>query len=179
VGAIHGGPVGCDEDPPRRRTTSEPADPAPGAGGDQQPSEEEVRQYLAQLRQAPAEQVIAEVLSGLLNAAQVKVGRKDGRLLLDLSAQVVDGAREHLSDELTNQVDEVLGQLRMAQVEGEREVAGTRSRGSRSTTTSVPRRPASSRARGSRRRRPRARRRRSPAVPAGWRPPLDARDLAR
>jgi hypothetical protein len=97
--------------------------PPPGAGGEQQPSEEEVRAYLAQLRQAPAEQVIAEVLSGLLNAAQVKVGRKDGRLLLDLSAGVVDGAREHLSDELTNQVDEVLGQLRMAQVEGEREVA--------------------------------------------------------
>jgi hypothetical protein len=103
--------------------------PPPGAGGDQQPSEEEVRQYLAQLRQAPAEQVIAEVLSGLLNAAQVKVGRKDGRLLLDLSAQVVDGAREHLSDELTNQVDEVLGQLRMAQVEGEREVASMAEQG--------------------------------------------------
>jgi hypothetical protein len=103
--------------------------PPPGAGGDQQPSEEEVRQYLAQLRQAPAEQVIAEVLSGLLNAAQVKVGRKDGRLLLDLSAQVIDGAREHLSDELTNQVDEVLGQLRMAQVEGEREVANAAEQG--------------------------------------------------
>jgi hypothetical protein len=103
--------------------------PPPGAGGEQQPSEEEVRQYLAQLRQAPAEQVIAEVLSGLLNAAQVKVGRKDGRLLLDLSASVIDGAREHLSDELTNQVDEVLGQLRMAQVEGEREVASAAEQG--------------------------------------------------
>jgi hypothetical protein len=102
--------------------------PPPG-GGDQQPSEEEVRAYLAQLRQAPAEQVIAEVLSGLLNAAQVKVGRKDGRLLLDLSAGVIDGAREHLSDELTDQVDEVLGQLRMAQVEGEREVASAASQG--------------------------------------------------
>jgi hypothetical protein len=103
--------------------------PPPGAGGEQQPSEEEVRAYLAQLRQAPAEQVIAEVLSGLLNAAQVKVGRKDGRLLLDLSAGVVDGAREHLSDELTDQVDEVLGQLRMAQVEGEREVANAAEQG--------------------------------------------------
>jgi hypothetical protein len=102
--------------------------PPPG-GGDQQPSEEEVRAYLAQLRQAPAEQVIAEVLSGLLNAAQVKVGRKDGRLLLDLSAGVIDGAREHLSDELTDQVDEVLGQLRMAQVEGEREVASAAAQG--------------------------------------------------
>ncbi len=105
--------------------------PPPGAGGagDQQPSEEEVRQYLAQLRQAPAEQVLAEVLSGLLNAAQVKVGRRDGRLLIDLSATLIDGAREHVSDELTGQVDEVLGQLRMAQVEGEQEVNAARAQG--------------------------------------------------
>ena len=105
--------------------------PPPGTGGagGQQPSEEEVRQYLAQLRQAPAEQVIAEVLSGLLNAAQVKVGRRDGRLLIDLSATVMEGAREHVSDDLSQQVDEVLGQLRMAQVEGEREVGTAREQG--------------------------------------------------
>lgn len=105
--------------------------PPPGAGGaeGQQPSEEEVRQYLAQLRQAPAEQVIAEVLSGLLNAAQVKVGRRDGRLLIDLSTTLIEGAREHVSDELSGQVDEVLGQLRMAQVEGEQEVNAARAQG--------------------------------------------------
>ena len=104
--------------------------PPPGGGaGGQQPSEEEIREYLGQLRQAPAEQVIAEVLSGLLNAAQVKVGRKDGRLLIDLSTSVVEGAREHLGEELTKQVDEVLGQLRMAQVEGEREVESARAQG--------------------------------------------------
>jgi hypothetical protein len=103
--------------------------PPPGAGGAGQPSEEEVRAYLSQLRQAPAEQVLAEVLSGLLNAAQVKVGRRDGRLLIDVSATLVDEVREHLSDDLTSQVDEVLGQLRMAQVEGEREVEAARSEG--------------------------------------------------
>lgn len=105
--------------------------PPPGAGGaeGQQPSEEEVRQYLAQLRQAPAEQVIAEVLSGLLNAAQVKVGRRDGRLLIDLSASVMEEVREHVSDDLTGQVDEVIGQLRMAQVEGEQEVNAARAQG--------------------------------------------------
>lgn len=105
--------------------------PPPGPGGTegQQPSEEEVRQYLAQLRQAPAEQVLAEVLSGLLNAAQVKVGRRDGRLLIDLSATLLEGAREHVSDELSGQVDEVLGQLRMAQVEGEQEVTAARAQG--------------------------------------------------
>lgn len=103
--------------------------PAGQGGGQEQPSEEEVRAYLAQLRQAPAEQVLAEVLSGLLNAAQVKVGRKDGRLLIDASATLIGEVREHLSEDLRNQVDEVLGQLRMAQVEGEREVESARAEG--------------------------------------------------
>ena len=101
----------------------------PPPGGGQQPSEEEVRAYLSQLRQAPAEQVLAEVLSGLLNAAQVKVGRKDGRLLIDVSASLIDQVREHLTEDLTSQVDEVIGQLRMAQVEGERELESARAQG--------------------------------------------------
>jgi hypothetical protein len=119
-------------DPPTAKGTAvSQQTPPPGAGGagGQQPSEEEVRQYLAQLRQAPAEQVLAEVLSGLLNAAQVKVGRRDGRLLIYLSATLIDGAREHVSEELSGQVDEVLGQLRMAQVEGEQEVNAARAQG--------------------------------------------------
>lgn len=95
---------------------------AAGAGGDQ-PTEEELRAYLGQLREAPADQVLAEVLSGLLNAAQVKLGRRDGRLLLDVVAGAVDAGRDRLPTELTNQVDEILTQLRLAQVEAEREVA--------------------------------------------------------
>lgn len=101
----------------------------PPPGDQQQPSEEEIREYLGQLRQAPAEQVLAEVLSGLLNAAQVKVGRRDGRLLIDVAANLVDQAREHLSEQLTQQVDEVLAQLRLAQVEGEREIDAARQQG--------------------------------------------------
>ncbi|MEX1162299.1 MAG: hypothetical protein WEB03_01840 [Nitriliruptor sp.] len=99
----------------------------PGPG--EQPSEEEVRAYLSQLRGAPAGQVIAEVISALLNAAQVKLGRRDGRLLLDLSASVVDGARPHLPAEMLQQVDDVLAQLRVAQVEAEREVAEAAAQG--------------------------------------------------
>lgn len=99
----------------------------PGEPG--QPSEEEVRAYLEQLRGAPVEQVVAEVLSALLNAAQVKLGRRDGRLLLDLVATTVDRARAHLPDELTGQVDQALTQLRLAQVEAEAEVARAASQG--------------------------------------------------
>lgn len=103
----------------------------PAGQPSEQPSEEEVRAYLSQLRGAPAEQVVAEVVSALLNAAQVKLGRRDGRLLLDLAAGVMDGAREHLSAELGQQVDQVLAQLRVAQVEAEREVATAAEQGHR------------------------------------------------
>ncbi|MBY5163783.1 hypothetical protein [Salsipaludibacter albus] len=88
-----------------------------------QPSEEEVRQYLAQMRGAPVEQVLAEVLQGLLNAAQIKLGRRDGRLLLDTATALVEQSRPALSSDLAGQVDEALSQLKMAQVEAEKEVA--------------------------------------------------------
>ncbi len=92
----------------------------PGADG---PSEEEVRQYLAQMRGAPVEQVVAEVLQGLLNAAQVKLGRNDARLLLDIAAGINAALRGTGDEELVSQVDQALSQLKLAQVEAEGEVA--------------------------------------------------------
>lgn len=104
-----------------------PTDPTAGQPG--QPSEEEVRAYLGQLRAAPVDQVLAEVLSNLLNAAQVKIGRRDARVLLDASAALVDQVRPVLPTELTSQLDDVLNQLRMAQVQAEPEVAAAAARG--------------------------------------------------
>jgi hypothetical protein len=86
-------------------------------------TEAQAREYVAQLRSAPAEQVIAELLSGLLNAAQIKLGRRDARLLIDLSGLLHEHARRHLPAELTRQVDQVLHQLRLGQVRAEGEVA--------------------------------------------------------
>lgn len=102
----------------------------PGAGADpEEPSEEEVRAYVAQLRAAPVDQVVAEVLSALLNAAQVKLGRRDGRLLIDLVAAVTEAGRSRLTGELTGQVDQALSQLRMAQVQAEQQVAAAAAQG--------------------------------------------------
>ena len=95
----------------------------PNAGQSGEPSEEEVRQYLAQMRGAPADQVVVEVVQGLLNAAQVKLGRNDARLLLDATAALNDAVRDRIDKELVTQVDQALSQLRLAQVEAEREVA--------------------------------------------------------
>jgi hypothetical protein len=74
---------------------------------------------MARLRTAPVEQVVAELLSGLLNAAQVKLGRRDARLLIDMSAGMIEHVRRHVPAELAKQVDDVLGQLRLAQVRAE------------------------------------------------------------
>jgi hypothetical protein len=91
---------------------------------DQAPlSEEEARRYMAQLRSAPAEQIVTELLSGLLNAAQIKLGRRDARLLIDLGSLLFEHARPHLRADLVKQVEQAFHQLRLGQVQAERAVA--------------------------------------------------------
>jgi hypothetical protein len=94
-------------------------DPGSGTDHDREPSAEEVREYARRMRSLPVEQVIADVVFSLLNAAQLKLGRRDARLLIDVGTLAHDHARPHLSDNLTKQIDEVLGQLRLAQVSAE------------------------------------------------------------
>ena len=93
----------------------------PGGGAEQEQarSAEDVREYVQQMRSLPVEQVIGDVLFSLLNAAQVKLGRRDARLLIDVSTAVLEHARPCLPGELSTQVDQVLGQLRLAQVSAE------------------------------------------------------------
>ncbi len=105
------------------------------AGGE--PTEEEVREYISQLRGAPVDQVIAEVSSALINAAQVKLGRKDGRLLLDVVGAVTEQLRGQVDDELPRQLDDVLAKLRMAQVEAEKE-AGQQGQAEQNDLGSTP-----------------------------------------
>jgi hypothetical protein len=117
--------IPTDQEPHVSAGPTDPSQP----GQQREPTEEEVREYLGQLRAAPVDQVVAEVASALLNAAQVKLGRRDGRLLLDLVGDVAERTRPHLPSELTSQVDEALTQLRLAQVEAEREVAAAAQQG--------------------------------------------------
>lgn len=97
------------------------------AGGDQggQPSEEELREYLSQLRTVPADRIVLDALTSVLTAAQAKLGRRDARLLIDLSAATLDHTRAHLPDEQTRQFDEVVRQLQAAQVQAEQQVANS------------------------------------------------------
>jgi hypothetical protein len=98
--------------------------PGSGAEGEQGRSAEDVREYVRRLRSLPAEQVIGDVLFSLLNAAQVKLGRRDARLLIDVTAVAYGHARPYLSGGLGKQIDQVLGQLRLDQVSAEGHASG-------------------------------------------------------
>jgi hypothetical protein len=86
-------------------------------------TEEEIREYVDRLRVAPAQQILAEMLFNTLNAAQVKLGRRDARLFIDVSALMQERLRDYLPADIVTQVEQAIGQLRMAQVQAEREVA--------------------------------------------------------
>ena len=110
-------------------------------GGGQQPSEEQMRQAMSQMRATPVDQFVAGGLQELLTAAQVKLGRNDGRLLLDLVAVLNDATRGQVDEQLTQQVDDALSQLRMAQVQAEREIVNAATEG-HVEQNDLPRRPA-------------------------------------
>jgi len=95
--------------------------PGPGDGTEQERarSADDAREYVQQIRSLPVEQVIGDVLFSLLNAAQIKLGRRDARLLIDVSTVALEHARAYLPGELTKQIDQVLGQLRLGQVSAE------------------------------------------------------------
>lgn len=79
----------------------------------------DAHEYTRRLRALPVDQVLGEFLFSMLNAAQVKLGRRDARLLIDVVAVAHEHARPHLPGDLTKQVDQALGQLRMGQVRAE------------------------------------------------------------
>ena len=83
----------------------------------------DAQELVEKLRSAPAEQMVTEAFFMLLNGAQVKLGRRDARLLIDLSTVMLDYARQYLSDPLVKQVEQSLDQLRLGQVSAEKAVA--------------------------------------------------------
>jgi hypothetical protein len=95
------------------------AEPGSGAGHERTSSAEDGRERALQMRSLPVEQLVADVVLSLLNAAQIKLGRRDARLLIDLGTVMHEHARPYLSGELTTQIDQLLGQLRLGQVSAE------------------------------------------------------------
>ena len=86
-------------------------------------SEEDARELVERLRSAPAEEIVTDLFSTLLSTAQVKLGRRDARLFIDLCALMSEYAGRYVSADLTKQVQTALGQLRLNQVSAEHDVA--------------------------------------------------------
>jgi hypothetical protein len=94
-----------------------------GGGGADVGEEADVEEYIKQLRTTPVDRVVADSVFALLSVAQVKLGRRDARLLIDLSTVMLDHARAYLPDDVTQEVDRRLGGLRLGQVSAENEAA--------------------------------------------------------
>jgi hypothetical protein len=94
------------------------AGPSSAGHADKRPAED-AREHVRRLRSLPADQVLGDVLFSLLRAAQLKLGRRDARLLIDVTALAHGHARPYLPGELTRQIDQLLGQLRLGQVSAE------------------------------------------------------------
>ena len=90
-----------------------------GAGQGDKRSAEDAGEYARRLRSLAVDQLLGDVFFSLLHAAQVKLGRRDARLLIDVTAVAHEHARPYLPGERTRQIDQVLGQLRMGQVSAE------------------------------------------------------------
>lgn len=108
------------------------------AGPPGAPTEAEMQQMLAQMREAPAEQVLVEVVNVLLQAAQVKLGRPDARLLIDAVAAVAESIAGRADGALLDQVNQAVTQLRMAQVEAEGSTGAGAAEGAAEPTATTP-----------------------------------------
>src|SRR5688500_7277133 len=93
------------------------------AGQPAQPSQEEMRVYLEQLREADAAGLVAEAFNLLATGAQVKLGRSDARVLIDSLAAMVEVSAAAMPEQITEQMKQGIAQLQMAQVEAERDMA--------------------------------------------------------
>jgi len=90
---------------------------------EQQLSESELRAYLEQLRSADVGEVVVQAYALLGTAAEAKLGLPDARLLIDAMGAVVQVIGDRLEGDLGEQLRAGVGQLQVAQVETERQLA--------------------------------------------------------
>jgi len=93
---------------------------------EQQLSESELRAYLEQLRSAEVGEVVVQAYALLGTAAEAKLGLPDARLLIDAMGAVAQAIGDRLEGDLGEQLRAGVGQLQVAQVETERQLAAAR-----------------------------------------------------
>ncbi|MGH3923291.1 MAG: hypothetical protein ACRDTT_10555 [Pseudonocardiaceae bacterium] len=94
-----------------------------GNRSEQQLSEEELRAYFAQLREAPAVDMLGQAYAMLGSWAEAKLGRRDARPLIDAMSGLVQGASAGLPEDLAGRMRDGIVQLQMAQVQAEQQLA--------------------------------------------------------
>ncbi len=90
----------------------------------EQPTEEEIRAYLQQVREADPAAIIVQAYRMLGEGAEVKLGRSDARVLIDAMNAVTDAVQGTLPEELLSQMRDGVRQLQTAQVEAESAAGG-------------------------------------------------------
>lgn len=98
---------------------------------EQQLSESELRAYLEQLRAADVGEVVVQAYALLGAAAEAKLGMLDARMLIDAMGAMVQAVGDRVEGDLGEQMRAGVGQLQVAQVEAERQLAAAVPQGQR------------------------------------------------
>ncbi len=89
-----------------------------------EPTSEELQAYLEQLRGADPAEILAQAYTVLGTGAEVKLGRRDARVLIDAMSALAEAAAGAVDDDLTTRMRNGVVQLQTAQVQAERQGAG-------------------------------------------------------
>lgn len=87
-----------------------------------EPSEQELREYLEQLRTADPGEFLAQAFNILATGAQAKLGLPDARILIDAMSGLVEGAGEGIPEAIATPMRNGVVQLKTAQVQAEKEL---------------------------------------------------------
>ena len=87
------------------------------------PTEEEMRAYLENLREAQPVEIVVQAFGLLATASEVKLGRVDARVLIDGMAALLEATADRMPDEIVDRMQQTVAQLQMAQVQAERDLA--------------------------------------------------------
>lgn len=86
--------------------------------------QEQMRQYVEQLRAADPSEIVAQAFTMLGTGAEVKIGRPDARVLIDAASGLVAAVEDHMPQQLRDGLRNGLAQLQQAQVQAEGQAEG-------------------------------------------------------
>lgn len=93
------------------------------------PTEEQMRAYLENLREAQPVEIVVQAFGLLATASEVKIGRADARVLIDGLAALLEATAERMPDEIVDRMQQTVAQLQVAQVQAERDLAAAEAGG--------------------------------------------------